>query len=483
MQRTSTSGPLLAAPSIASGHSRKGGAMKTLIANGTVITPEAPLEADILFENGQVAAIGKKLPVHGAEVVDARGKLILPGGVDAHTHITLNADEARGSDVFFTGTIPAVMGGTTTILDHMAFAPGRSLHDQYILYRELSEGFAVPDYGFHGVVQVMDAQTIADLSFLSAEGCTSVKAYMTYDFRLSDDELLRLLRKTRELGMLLTVHAEDHERINALRARFISEGKGDPVWHPQSRPAECEASAVSRLLRLAAKAGDAPVYVVHLSTASGLEAVKKARASGQKNVFAETCTQYLVLNEERYREPVQGLRYVMSPPLRTAADVEALWGGIADGSIQAVATDHCSFTVAQKMRGLHDFTRCPGGAPGLEERLTVLFSEGVAKGRISVNRFVEVVSATPAELFGLWPRKGALAPGFDADAVIFDPGMEYILHSSDLHGPGDYSIYEDMSLTGRVESVFLRGKQVACRNEFTAERGCGQYLHRDRDTE
>lgn len=452
--------------------------MKTLIANGTVITPEASLEADILFAEGRVAAIGKGLSADDAEVVDARGKLILPGGVDAHTHITLNVDEVRGSDVFFSGTIPAAMGGTTTILDHMAFAPGRPLHEQYALYRELSEGRAVADYGFHGVVQVLDEQTIADLSFLSAEGCTSVKAYMTYDFRLSDDELLRLLRKTRELGLLLTVHAEDHEHINALRARFISEGKGDPEWHPKSRPAECEADAVSRLLRIAAEAEDAPVYVVHLSTASGLEAIRKARASGQKNVFAETCTQYLVLTDERYQDPVQGLRYIMSPPLRTAADVEALWEGVADGSIQTVATDHCSFTVAQKMRGLNNFTRCPGGAPGLEERLSVLFSEGVAKGRISANRFAEVVSTVPAKLFGLWPHKGALAPGFDADAVILDPKAEFTLHSSNLHGPGDYSVYEGMRLTGKIEAVFLRGKQIACRNQFTAERGCGHYLRR-----
>ena len=456
--------------------------MKTLIANGTIVTPEETRRADLLFENGRVAAVGRGLATgraaNGAAVVDASGMLVFPGGVDAHTHITLDADASRGSGVFFNGTVPAVMGGTTTIIDHMAFAPGRRPRDQYALYRELADGRCVPDYGFHGVVQSLDAHTLTDLEFLAAEGCTSVKAYMTYDARLSDAELLRLLRKTRELGMLLTVHAEDHEPIQRLRNQYIRMGKGTPEWHAKSRPASCEADAVARLLRLAGQAGNAPVYVVHLSTAAGLEAIRKARASGQTHIYAETCTQYLTLTEDLYKDPVEGLRYIMAPPLRARADVEALWEGVADGGIQTVATDHCSFTVSRKMRGLHDFTRCPGGIPGLEERLTVLYSEGVAKGRISVRRFVEAVSTAPARLFGLWSQKGSLAPGSDADAVIFNPGAEHVLTASELHGPGDYSAYEGLPLTGRVETVFLRGIQVADKNAFTAGRGCGRYLQR-----
>lgn len=454
--------------------------MKTLIANGTIVSPEAVREADILLENGRVSAIGTGLAADGAQVVDARDRLVIPGGVDAHTHITLDADAALGTDVFFTGTIPAVMGGTTTIIDHMAFAPGRPLREQFALYQELAEQQAVADYGFHGVVQTVDEQTFADLAFLAEQGCTSVKAYMTYACRLTDDELLRLLRATRELGLLLAVHAENHEQSESLREGFLREGKGAPQWHARSRPAECEAEAVARLLHLASRAGDAPVYIVHLSTAAGLEAIRAARASGQQNVFAETCPQYLVLTEERYADPVQGLRYIMSPPLRSAVDVEALWEGIADGYIQTVATDHCAFTLNQKMRGLHDFSRCPGGIPGLEERLALLFSEGVAKGRISLGRFVEIVSAAPAQLFGLWPRKGALAPGSDADVVIFDPRAEYVLRSTHLHGPGDYSAYDGMRLTGRVEAVFLRGNKVAYQGAFAAQRGCGRYLRRER---
>lgn len=452
--------------------------MKTLIVNGTIVTPEETLQADILFENGYVAAVGRGLSTDGAAVVDALGRLVFPGGVDAHTHITLDADAASESDVFYSGTVPALMGGTTTIIDHMAFAPGRSLRAQWDVYRTLADNQAVADYGFHGVVQALDRQTLADLAHLPSQGCSSVKAYMTYSCMLNEVELLQLLLKTRELGLLLAIHAEDHTEIERLRSRFINEGKGAPLWHAKSRPSSCEADAVTRLLRLAAKAGDAPVYIVHLSTASGLEAIRRARASGQKNIFAETCIQYLTLTEEKYADPIQGLRYIMAPPLRSAEDIEALWGGIADGSIQTVATDHCSYTIAQKMRGLQDFTRCPGGIPGLEERLPVLFSEGVGKGRISFNRFVELFATAPAKLFGLWPRKGAFVPGSDADAVIFNPKAESILHSSDLHGPGDYSAYEGLPLTGRIESVFLRGVRVGHRGTCTAERGCGRYLHR-----
>lgn len=451
--------------------------MKTLITNGTIVAPDSLRQADLLFADGVVAAVGHKLPAGAARVIDARGKLILPGGVDAHTHITLDADAARATDVFFSGTIPAVMGGTTTIIDHMAFAPGRRPREQYALYRELADGRSVPDYGFHGLIQAEG--DLEDLEFLAARGCVSVKAYMTYDGRLNDNALLRLLCETKELGMLLVVHAEEHEPMEELRARFIRQGKGGPQWHAKSRPAACEARAVARLLRLAAMAGDAPVCIAHLSTAAGLEEIRRARAAGGQHIFVETCPQYLLLSEERYADPVQGLRYIMAPPLRGRADVEALWGGLADGSIQTVATDHCAFTLKDKMRGLHDFTRCPGGIPGLEERLCLLFSEGVAKGRISAGRFVELVSTAPARIFGLWPKKGSLAPGFDADAVIFDPREEYVLRPADLHGPGDYSAYEGLTLTGRVESVFLRGTQLADKGAFIAGSGQGRYLHRE----
>ena len=455
--------------------------MKTLIANGTVVTSDAEHTADLLIERERIIAVGPDLPREGARVLDASGKYVLPGGVDAHTHITLDIDAARGTDVFYTGTIPAGAGGATCIVDHMAFAPqGRGLREQTALYLECSGGRPVVDYGFHGVVQRLDADTLAELALLPDQGISSVKTYMTYDDRLDDGQLLALLRRTRELGLLLTVHAENHEEITRLRARFKAEGKLEPAWHPRSRPAACEAEAVGRLLRLAAQASDAPVYVVHLSTAAGLEEIKRARAGGQSNIFAETCTQYLTLTDSLYDDPEKGLRYIMSPPLRAQSDVDALWRGVQDGDIQTIATDHCSFTLADKQKGRGDFTRCPGGAPGLEERFAVIFSEGVMRGRISVRRFTELVSTAPARLFGLYPKKGALIPGADADLVILDPAARTVLRAENLHGPSDYSLYEGMPLQGRIDAVFLRGALVAEHNEFLGKRGAGQFLKRGR---
>ena len=451
--------------------------MKTLIKNGLVVTEQRALQADLLMEDGLVRSVGQGLSADGAVVLDASGKLVLPGGVDAHTHITLNLDAAKGTDAYYRGTIPAVVGGTTTIIDHLAFMPsGRTLEDHIAAYRALASGMSVADYMFHGLAQGPESAGSPDLARLPGAGFSSAKAYMTYDNHVDGQDLARLLRQTRELGLLLAVHAEDDAAIRALRAKFREEGKGDPIWHAASRPAQSEAEAVARVLRLAAEADDAPVYIVHLSSAAGLEAIRRARAAGQKNVYAETCTQYLCLTDDLYRNPVQGLRAVMAPPLRKRADVEALWDGVGSGDIQVVATDHCAFTIQDKMAGLHDFTRCPGGAPGLEERIGVLYSEGVAKGRISLERFVECVAANPARLFGLYPRKGVLAPGSDADVVIFDPTAEHVLHAGQLHGPSDFSLYDGMRLAGRVDCVFLRGKKVAQDGEFTGERGMGMPL-------
>ena len=456
-------------------------AMKTLITNGTIITSQETLAADLLLADGRVAAIGAGLDRDGADIVNASGKYILPGGVDVHTHITLNIDAVFNTDAFYTGTIPAITGGTTTVIDHMSFAPeGRSFHDHIALYKKTSEKRPVVDYGFHGLIQHMDAQTLAELVRLPEQEFTSVKAYMTYPDRLNDAELSDLLRLTKKLGLLLAVHCENHEEIIRLRAEFKAEGKGEPIWHARSRPAECEAEAVSRLLRLASEAGDAPVYVVHLSTAKGLNAIQKARAAGQKNIFAETCTQYLTLTEDKYLDPDTGLLYLMSPPLRTRKDTEALWEGVANGDIQTIATDHCSFTLADKAGGRGDFTLCPGGAPGMEERMTVLFSEGVMQGRISATRFVDLVSTTPARLFGLFPQKGDILPGSDADVVILDPEARYILQNNDLHGPSDYSLYEGMTLTGRIDAVYLRGVLMADQTGFLGKRGAGQLLRRGR---
>lgn len=454
--------------------------MKTLIRNGMLTTDSETSQADILIEDGVVRAVGCNLAADGAAVLDITGKLVLPGGVDAHTHITLNPDAVKGTDVYYQETIPAAVGGTTTIIDHLAFMPsGRALEEHIGAYRTLADGMSVVDYLFHGLAQGPGSIVSSGVTSLPESGFSSLKAYMTYDQHIDDGDLLRLLRRTKELGLLLAVHAEDDATIRELRARFRAEGKGDPIWHAASRPVESEAEAVARVLRLAAEAGNAPVYIVHLSSAAGLDAIRNARAAGQINVYAETCIQYLCLTDAEYANPVQGLRAVMSPPLRKQRDLDALWEGLRDGDIQTVATDHCSFTVQDKMAGLHDFTRCPGGAPGIEERYAVLYSEGVAKGRISVERFVECVAVTPAKLFGLYPRKGSLSPGSDADVVILDPTAESTVRGGDLHGGSNFSLYDGMRLQGRIDRVFLRGRTIAENGKFTGERGMGALLHPD----
>lgn len=455
-------------------------ALKTLIRNGTVVTPQGVQQSDLLLDNGRITAVGRGLAADGAAIMDASGKILLPGGIDVHTHVTLNPDTAAG-DVYYTGTRAALMGGTTSIVEHLGFTPaGRSPTRQLALYAELAAGQAAADYGFHGLVQSGDADSVKNLETFAAQGVTTVKAYMTYARHLDDAALSAMLRHCRDLGLLTAVHAEDHQCVQNGIAACKAEKHGGPIWHARSRPPECEARAVARLLRLAAAAGNAPVYIVHLSTAAALAEIRKAREGGQKNIFVETCTQYLILAEDRYEDPVMGLRYIMSPPLRRREDVEALWQGLAKGDIQTVATDHCAFSLADKNRGLGDFTRCPGGAPGIEERFSLIFSQGVAKGRISLERFAEVMAGNPARLMGLYPRKGALAPGSDADIVILDPHARRTVHAHDLHGSWDYSLYENMDVLCGIDTVFLRGCRVVDNGRFTGARGQGSFLRRDR---
>lgn len=446
--------------------------MKTLIKGGNVVTAEGCAVTDLLMEHGRITAVGPGIPQDHAKLVDASGKYVLPGGIDAHTHITLNLAAARGTDVYHSGTIPAALGGTTCIVDHLAFHPADfSLKDELKDYRDLARGKASVDYLFHGLVQSADEKSLAGLEILTRLGLKSVKAYMTYDFRLDDDGLLKALERTRDLGLVLIVHAEDHEHIARLRGQFKAEAKLAPIWHARSRPAASESSAVARVLTLAKKAGDAPVYIAHLSTADGLAEVRKAREAGQNNIYVETCIQYLIFTEERYCDEEAGPRYIMAPPLRLERDVEALWRGLADGEIQVAASDHCSFTLADKARGRGDFTACPGGAPGLNERMPALFSAGVLGGRISAQKFAEISSSAPARIFGL-QGKGRLAPGADADIVILDPlqNTEIFLPSSDF-----YSNYSGLGLKGRIDAVYLRGAPVALAGKYVGQHGQGEF--------
>ena len=457
--------------------------MRTIIQNGTVVTESAVFAADVLVENGVIQAVGKNLDARGAQVIDAAGKYVLPGGVDVHTHMDLQAGAHRAVDDFYTGTVAAACGGTTTIVDHMAFGPkGCSLWHQVEEYHRLADGKAVIDYGFHGVLQHVNGQILREMGEIAdREGITSFKAYLTYDDRLDDSALFQVLRQAREDGLVIPAHCENDGVVNFLRGWYKSRGLTDPIYHARSRPAGCEAEAVSRLLHLAALAREAPVYVVHLSSAAALAEVRKARAAGQRHFGVETCTQYLTLTEAAYADPQEGLKAIMSPPLRTGADCEALWGGLADGSIDAVATDHCPFRFAvEKQCGAGDFTACPNGAPGVEERLPVLYSEGVAKGRITLPQLVRLACAGPSRLYGLYPRKGALQPGADADVVILDPNGTRTLTQTELHSAADYTCYEGMELAGRIDLVLSHGEVIVQDNQFLGRKGAGRYLKRGR---
>ncbi len=452
-----------------------------LFRNAFVATADRVFAGDVLASaDGRIAAVGERLDAGDAAIVDATGKYLLPGGVDPHTHFDLDAGIARASDDFYSGSVAAACGGTTTIVDHVAFGPpGCGLFHQIEAYHRLARR-AVVDYGFHGVLQHVDDAVLADMERLrGAEGVTSLKLYLTYDCKLDDGAAFRALRRARELGLTLCAHCENDGVISVLRREMAASGRTAPRYHPLSRPPLAEAEAVRRFLDLAAMAGDARAYVVHLSTRSGLDAVRAARAGGQTNVFAETCPQYLFLDDSLYDDPREGLKYIMSPPLRRAADQAALWEGLRRGDIDAVGTDHCPFFFAtQKQAGADDFTRCPGGAPGVELRMPLLFSEGFMKGRLSLPQVVRLCCARPAEIFGLAPRKGDIRPGADADLVLFDPGVEWTVDHSLLHEHVDYTPYQGMTLTGRPVATYSRGELVAENGEFRGGEGRGRYLRR-----
>ena len=459
--------------------------MKALIRGGTIVTDEASFTGDVLIRDGAILKVAERIDAPDAAVVDAAGKLVLPGAVDIHTHMDLDVGIARVIDDFFTGTVAAACGGTTTIVDHMAFGPvGCSPWHQVKAYHRLADGVAAVDYGFHGVLQHVDDSVLDDMAQIAAqEGITSFKAYMTYDGRLDDLALMRVLERAAQEGILIAVHCENHGIVTCLRERFVREGKTQARWHPVSRPAVAEAEAVNRLLCLARAAGDAPVYVVHLSTRMGLEAIRRARANGQRHFGAETCPQYLLLDEALYGDPREGLKAIMAPPLRRQADRDALWDALSGDELDTVATDHCPFTFArQKQQGAADFTRCPSGAPGVEERLVLLYSEGVAKGRLTLPQLVKYACANPARVAGLYPRKGAIVEGADADLVIFDPQRKWTLTTAALHGNADYTCYEGMKVVGRVERVLLRGKTIVRDGAFVGARGDGQYLRREKSS-
>jgi dihydropyrimidinase len=450
--------------------------MDVVLKGGTVVTARDIYQADVGLQGGLVVAMGQDL--QGDLVLDATGKYVLPGAVDPHTHLELEFMDTVSSDDFYTGTVAAACGGTTTIIDYAEQTKGETLHQAVDAWRQKADPKVVIDYGLHVSVTDVCDQILDEMEDIVREGVTSFKCYLAYPERLRDDELLQVLARARDLGALVNVHCENGWLVDLTTRRLLAEGKTGPRWHPRSRPAAFEEEATQRAVTLASIA-QAPLYVVHLTCAGALGATTRARDAG-KPVLVETCPQYLLLDIERYDEPgFAGAKYVLSPPLREKANLEVLWSGLAVGDIDVVATDHCPFNlVGQKDLGRDDFTRIPNGIPAVETRVSLLYHEGVNGGRIDLNRFVELVATAPAKLFGLFPQKGTIAVGSDADLIIWDPDKEMALTQENLHMNVDYSPYEQVTVRGYPELVLARGQVIVRDNRFVGQRGSGRYLSR-----
>lgn len=457
--------------------------MSLLIKNGTIVTASDIYNGDIYIEKGKIREIGLEISKEADEIIDVRGKYVIPGGVDVHTHFNLDVGIARANDDFYTGTLAAACGGTTTIVDHMGFGPkGCNLKHQVDVYHKYAQDNALIDYSFHGVIQHINQDILDEMkSIVEDDGISSFKAYLTYDYKIDDEDMVKIFKRLRELGGITTVHCENHGAIKYLRDKYVKDGLKSSIYHYLSRPEESEGEAVNRMINIAKISGDSPLYIVHLSTKLGLDYIKMAREKGQK-IYAETCPQYLILDKEKYDlDNNEGLKYIMSPPLRERYNCNELWKGINEGYIQTIATDHCPFSFSKdKQLGKDDFTKCPNGAPGVEERIPLIFSEGVVKGKISINKFVEVCSTNPAKIFGLYPRKGTIQVGSDGDLVIIDPNKDVVLTKNKLHSNIDYSAYEGIKVKGYPVITISNGEIIYSDGEFKGEKGRGKFIKRNR---
>ncbi|MDR2599456.1 MAG: dihydropyrimidinase [Oscillospiraceae bacterium] len=453
--------------------------MNTLIKNGLIVNANSRNSADIFVENSIISEIGKNIPdaeKRADEIVDATGLLVLPGAIDVHTHFELPFGNAISADDFFTGTRAAACGGVTTIMDFVTPEKGESLMDALVARRKLADSKVCIDYGLHvslpGSGYDGITNRIEEMLDVVAAGITSFKVFMTYAFRATDDEFKAMLSKAKELDALIMVHAEDHKKLEELRAKFIAEGKTDAWHHYLSRPENVETKGVETAIKLA-KETNASLYIVHLASAGGLKAVERAKKEGV-HVFAETCPQYLHFTNDVYKQS-DGQNYVCSPPIKSKESREALWEGIKSGLISTVATDHCPFTLEEKLWGKDDFTKIPNGVMGVENLYPYMLSEA-NKGNISFERVVELCCANPAKIFKLAPKKGQIAVGADADIVLYDPCKDFQVSVKNIHSNTDYTIWENVKLNGYPVTVYSRGKIIYKNGEFSGTAGTGKYL-------
>jgi dihydropyrimidinase len=453
----------------------------TIIRNGSVVTATDTYKADVAISNGKITAIGTDLPLENAsKVLDATGKLVMPGGIDVHTHLDMPFGGTTSADDFETGTRAAAFGGTTTLIDFAIQYKGQRLRQAFDTWMGKASNKAVCDYAFHCIVTDVSDGQLSEMNDLVHEGVTSFKLFMAYPgvFMLDDGSIFKALQTTSKNGGLVCMHAENGSAIDVIVQQALAEGKKAPKYHALTRPTTAEAEATSRAIALAEMAG-APIYIVHLSCNDALEKVREARDRGLP-VYAETCPQYLYLSIENFDAPgFEGAKYVFTPPLREKWHQEKLWNGLKCDHLQVVSTDHCPFCFKeQKELGRDDFTKIPNGGPGVEHRMSLIYSGGVASGRFSANRFVELVATTPAKLFGLYPRKGTIAVGSDADLVIFDPNSKHTISAKTHHMRVDYSMFEGIQVTGMPDVVLSRGQVVVDGDKFLGRAGQGNFLRR-----
>jgi dihydropyrimidinase len=457
--------------------------MSILIKNGRIITATDDYTADIFVEGETISTIGNNLKMEADTVIDASGKLVIPGGIDPHVHLEMPFMGAFSSDNYETGTLAALHGGTTTVIDFVIQSQGKSLYQALREWQGRANGNVFCDYAFHIAVTDFNPQTQLEIKdLIEQEGISSFKTFMAYKgaLMIDDRQMVGLMNEVKKHGGMVTVHATNGDIIDYLVAKNKAAGNLTPLYHYLSQPEITETEATGRFIDMAFQT-DSNAYIVHVTCEGALNKVREANKRNQK-IFAETCIQYLVLDASVYERGFESAKWVMSPPIREKKDQKALWAAINQGIVQTLATDHCPFMWDDKLKGKDDFTKIPNGAPGIEHRMELIFSEGVNKGKISLNKMVDITAASSAKIFGMFPKKGTIAVGSDADIVIFNPDTKHTLSATTHHHHCDYSAYEGHEVTGKAETVVLRGSVAIDKGSVKIQKGYGEFIKRSKLT-